>query len=184
MVITDHQEISGACELQNQKNFKVIVGEEIETQDGDIIGLFLKKKIQSGLPIEQTISKIKQQRGLVYLPHPFDRLRKNTINQEKLEEIIDQVDIVEVFNSRNVFRSDNKKALDLAEKYQKIKACGNDAHTIFEVNRAYMKIDEFTGQNSFLKSLENGQMILKYSPIFVHLITKFTKFKKTFQNAK
>lgn len=178
LAICDHDEIAAARELQKSADFKIIIGEEINTQDGEIIGLFLKDKIAAGLSLEETIAQIHQQKALVYLPHPFDRLRRQIIDPVKLKKSARHIDFVEVMNARNLFKGDDKKALEFARKYQITPIIGADAHTRFEVNSAYMEIDDFNSPSEFLTAVKNGRMVKKYSPIWVHLLTKFQKTKQ------
>lgn len=175
LAICDHNEIFAAQELAREKNLRIIVGEEIETKEGEIIGLFLKHKIEPNLSFVETIDQIHNQNGLVYLVHPFDRLRKKTVNQKILDQIIPQIDIVEIFNSRTVFHSDDQKATIFADKHRLLKVCGSDAHSSIELNRALMTVDDFSDQKSFLESLQKGRLINHYSPIWVHPLSKFYK---------
>lgn len=178
LAICDHDEIVAARELKKSADFKIIIGEEINTQDGEIIGLFLKDKITAGLSLEETIGQIHQQKALVYLPHPFNHLRRQIIDPAKLEKYARHFDLVEVMNARNLFKNDDKKAFEFAKKHYLIQAVGADAHTRFEVNAAYMEIDDFNSPGEFLTAIKNGRMIKKYSPIWVHLLTKFQKIKQ------
>lgn len=177
LVICDHDEITVAQELSKLNLFKIVVGEEIMTKDGEIIGLFLKSKIPTGLSLAKTIKQIRSQKGLVCLPHPFDRLRHSAVQLEALEKNLDQIDLIEVFNSRNIFKSDDQKANNFAQKHNVIPIVGTDAHTKYETDCAYMEINDFKNPDEFLKSVKNGQIIARRAPIWVHLLTKIHKIK-------
>ena len=103
VAIADHNTIEGALALQPMAPFMVIVAEEIKTSEGEIIGLFLKSTIPRGLSPEETIVAIREQGGIVCVPHPLDRVRHSAMGRQTLERIIDQVDVLEVFNARVLF---------------------------------------------------------------------------------
>jgi len=176
LIITDHNRIDGALKFKNYtKKINVIIGEEIMITKGEIIGLFLNEKISPGLPPKETIEKIKEQDGLVYIPHPFDRLRSSAIKERILYDIIKDIDIIEVFNSRNVFKKDNEKALKFANKHNIIKGVGSDSHTRWEVGHSYVEIKNFDNAEEFLINLNYSSLITKKSSILVHFITKYIK---------
>ena len=118
--------------------FKVIVAEEILTPYGEIMGMFLKEGINSGLSAEQAISQIRAQDGLVCIPHPYDTLRHSAMGNKILEEMADQIDVVEVFNARSVLPQGAAKAQTFAEKYGFAMGAGSDAHTPHEIGNAYV----------------------------------------------
>jgi len=129
VAITDHNTIKGGIEalkINEDEDFQVIVGAEIRTEYGDIIGLFLEDKIATN-KFEEVIEEIKSQGGLSVLAHPYRQYKFP-------EEIIDKVDLVEVFNARSKKR-DNRRALHLAAKYNKPVIAGSDAHLPFEIGR-------------------------------------------------
>src|SRR5205807_3597856 len=125
IAVTDHNEISGALEARAQAaaaGVKVIVGEEVKTAgEGEVIGLFIEEKIPRGLSIEETVAEIKRQGGLVYVPHPFDRMHA-VPDYEHLARILDDVDAIEVFHPRVAIAAFNDEASRFAAKYR-IAAC-------------------------------------------------------------
>jgi len=149
----------------------VIVGEEIMTNSGEIIGLFLNEEIKP-TSLEESIEAIKDQDGIVYIPHPFDRLRKASISNKHL---VRYADIIEVFNSRCVYVQDNEKARQLVKENNLLAGAGSDAHTNFEIGNAYVEIEEFESKKEFLKNLKIGKPHGKRSPVWVHGITKALK---------
>jgi len=171
IAVTDHNSIEGALKMKKYP-MKVIVGEEITTKNGEIIGLFLNEAIPKNLSLEETVEKIKEQDGLVYVPHPFDRLR----NKVKADESFwKKVDIIEVFNARTIFLEDTKKAFEFAKKNKIHFGCGSDAHTSFEIGNAYILMEEFDTKKEFLKNLSKGKLFCKKSPIIFHIFTKAVK---------
>lgn len=176
LIITDHNRIDGALKFKHySEKIDVIIGEEIMTTKGEIIGLFLNKHISPGLSPKETIAKIREQDGLVYIPHPFDRLRSSAIKEEILYDIISEIDIIEVFNSRNVFKKDNDKALKFANEYNILKGIGSDSHTKYEVGQSYVEIENFNNTKEFLININNSTLKANKSSILVHFITKYIK---------
>ena len=146
--ITDHNSIEGA------KRFKdCIIGEEILTKEGDLIGLFLNEKIKSGLSIEETVDKIKEQGGLVYVPHPFDWRRKC------VKRLNFKMDVMEIFNGRVWQQSLNKKAKDYAKRKNIIMGVGSDAHIAPEFGKTYVEMDRFNSPQEFLKNLKKANLV-------------------------
>ncbi|MFC1906092.1 PHP domain-containing protein [Chloroflexota bacterium] len=159
IAITDHNETAGAVELKKIAPFTVIIGEEIQTSSGEIIGLFLTERIPPQLSAEVTVKRIKDQGGLVLIPHPFDRyFRPSAITREALEAIISDIDIIEVFNAHTVIRSDSGKALKFAQKHSLLASAGSDAHLVSEIGNAYIEITEYSSVEQFKKSLARGTL--------------------------
>ncbi len=183
IAITDHNEIIGAIKAKRifeKYNIKVIIGEEIFTSDGEIIGLFLNKKIEKNLSAEETIDKIRQQNGIVYIPHPYDTKRKNTVlKYEKIISNSNDIDLIECFNGRNVEDVYEIKQTEIAEKINKTKVIGSDAHTWIEIGRNTMKINEFTSKREFIENIKNAEFNKKKCIKFAHTITKIVKIIKT-----
>ena len=128
IAITDHNEVSGALEARDRANgIKVIVAEEVKTADqGEVIGLFLEELIPRGMTLEETVAAIKAQGGLVYVPHPFDRLH-SVPDYEHLLAVVDQVDAIEIFNPRIAIAAWNAEAVRFAGKYRIPGGAGSDA---------------------------------------------------------
>ena len=142
--ITDHNEIWGAQKLQSLvaehgHDLTVIVGEEVSTREGEIVGLFLKEKIPAGLSPEETVAAIKEQRGLVLLPHGFDPLKRKRLNPEALERIAESVDIVEIFNARISRLKWNAAASAWATTHGLPESAGSDAHTVKDIGSAWVE---------------------------------------------
>lgn len=176
LAVTDHNEIKGTFEMHQRAPFKVIVGQEITTSEGEIIGYFLREKIAAGLSPEETIAQIRQQGGVVALPHPFDRFRNSRMNAATVYRIINQVDLVEVFNSRNVCRSDDERARSLCRERNKIAYVGSDAHTLYEYGRSTATIGDFKAPQEFLSAMKQARFECRRSPLWVHAVTKYNKW--------
>jgi len=159
IAVTDHNEISGALEAAAlDKPITVIVGEEVKTSQGEVIGLFLREKIERGLPMADTIAEIHRQGGLVLMPHPFDRL--HTIpDSATLLRHLEQIDVFEVYNSRLLFDSFNDDALRFATKYNLVQSAGSDAHVLQGIGTAINRIPAFDGPEEFLVSMQHNQIV-------------------------
>jgi predicted metal-dependent phosphoesterase TrpH len=181
VAVTDHDTIDCAVKLHEIAPSRIIIGEEIHTTAGEIIGLFLKEHISPKLSPQETADKIKEQGGLVYIPHPFDQLRASVLKRQYLEEIADKVDIIEAFNSRNAFPWSNTKAFDFASKKGKLIGVGSDAHSRFEVGQAYVSIEEFSDAKDFLAKLAEAEFHTRKTPVMFNLVNKVYK---TFRSPK
>ncbi len=143
--ITDHNEIWGAQKLQafveeNGHSLRVIVGEEVSTAEGEIIGLFLKEKIEAGLSPEETVARIQKQGGLVLLPHGFDPLKRFRLKEEARARIRDEIQIVETFNARISRPTWNRAAVAWAEEHGCLMSAGSDSHTLADVGEAWVEV--------------------------------------------
>jgi len=178
IAITDHNTIQGALAVKELAPFSVIVGEEIKTAGGEITGLFLTDEIPPGLSPLETAQRIKEQGGLVSIPHPFDRYRSSAISPDALEEVLPLADIIEVFNARNTFDHANRQAQDLAQAHGLAASAGSDAHSLLEMGRTYVSMPEFGGTaQGFLASLRQGSLVTHRTSTLVHLISTFERLK-------
>jgi predicted metal-dependent phosphoesterase TrpH/glycosyltransferase involved in cell wall biosynthesis len=162
IAVTDHNEISGAHEARKKAaefGVKVIVGEEVKTKDqGEVIGLFIEEKIPRGMTLEETIAEIKRQGGLVYVPHPFDRLH-SVPDYEHLLRVVDHVDAIEVFNPRIAIAAWNEEAVRFAGKYRIPGGAGSDAHVAQGLGAVRIRMRDFDGAEEFLESLRDADIL-------------------------
>ena len=160
VAITDHNEISGAQEARGQANgIKVIVAEEVKTANqGEVIGLFIEEKIPRGMTLQETIAEIKRQGGLVYVPHPFDRLH-SVPDYEHLLDVLDDVDAIEVFNPRVAITEFNDEAVRFAAKYRIPAGAGSDAHVPQGLGSVRIRMRDFDGPEEFLESLRDADIV-------------------------
>lgn len=178
IAITDHNTADGALAMQRLAPDLVIVGEEIMTDRGEILGYFMQESIPAGLTPDETIRRLRDQGAVISVSHPFDRLRKGAWHEEDLLKIIDKVDAIEVFNARCMFAEDNVKAQAFAQKHNLTGTVGSDAHSRIEYGRAMVRMQPFEGASDFLLSLRAAQHINRYSSWFVHLNSKTAKWSK------
>jgi len=176
IAITDHNTIAGALELKSHaEQLLVIVAEEIRTREGEIIGYFLTDTIPPALSVRETIQEIKRQGGLVSIPHPFDTLRTSRLGRAALEEIISEVDMIEIFNSRDLLQQIDSEFIEEFKKKGVVPVVGSDAHQRWEIGKSYMIMEKFSSPQEFLANLRTAQSVYKKSPFWVHLITKVVK---------
>jgi predicted metal-dependent phosphoesterase TrpH len=176
--VADHNTIEGALRLREIAPFKVIVAEEILTVVGEIMGLFLSEEIARGLSAQETISRIRDQGGLVAIPHPFGRSLPWRPNALTSMGILSQVDIIEAFNSRTPFSGSIRKAAALAKEQGKAASAGSDAHTLGEIGRAYVQMPDFDGPHDFLVSLAQGQIFGQKSSYLAHFASTWARIRK------
>lgn len=177
--VCDHGTIEGALKMQEIAPFNVIASEEILTDHGEIMGMFLEETIPSGeLSIEQVIYRIKEQGGLVCLPHPFDPFRGLTISTEQFEELASYVDLVEIFNARSPINSTADKAIEYAHRHNIPGTVGSDAHTLKEIGDTFIEMPDFETIEGFFESLKQGKISQKKASIFVHLNSTWAKIKR------
>jgi len=159
--LTDHDTIDGARALV-EAGQAAILGEEILTSEGELIGLFLKTRIPARLSPEETVAAIKEQGGLVYLEHPYDATRRN-LREEAIERIAGHIDIVEVFNSRSNPDA-NRRAEELRITLGLAAGAGSDAHSLREIGSVYLELEAFDGAQDFLAKLRNGEVVTRGRP--------------------
>jgi hypothetical protein len=185
IAITDHNEISGALEATaKSEGVKIIVGEEIKTAtQGEVIGLFLRERIPRGLGLAETVAEIRRQGGLVYVPHPFDRMH-SVPDYEHLLAILDQIDVIEVFNPRVAISSFNEEAARFAAKYRLIAGAGSDAHVAAGLGSVRVTMRDFDGPDEFLQSLREAEIHTKPTSLLYVQALKFLETRATPQGAR
>ncbi|HEY2769046.1 MAG TPA: CehA/McbA family metallohydrolase, partial [Solirubrobacteraceae bacterium] len=178
IAVTDHNEISGALEAAGQADgVRVIVGEEVKTADqGEVIGLFIKEKIPRGMTLQETIAEIKRQGGLVYVPHPFDRMH-SVPDYEHLLDVLDDVDAIEVFNPRIAISEFNDEAVRFAAKYRIPAGAGSDAHVPQGLGSVRIRMREFDGPEEFLQSLRDADIMRNPASLLYVQALKFLQTK-------
>jgi glycosyltransferase involved in cell wall biosynthesis len=187
IAVTEHNEISGAeaaAALSEEYGVKVILAEEVKTaSQGEVIGLFIKEKIPRGMTLAETVAEIKRQGGLVYVPHPFDRMHA-VQDYEHLLDIIEDVDAIEVFNPRVAFSAFNDEAVRFAAKYRIPAGAGSDAHVAQGLGTARVRMRDFDGPQEFLESLRGGEIVtLPTNYVYVQAL-KFLQTKATPEGAR
>jgi predicted metal-dependent phosphoesterase TrpH/glycosyltransferase involved in cell wall biosynthesis len=182
IAVTDHNEISGALDAAAKAaefGVKVIVGEEVKTaSQGEVIGLFLTERIPRGLTLEETVAEIRRQGGLVYVPHPFDRMHA-VPDYEHLLAILDDVDAIEVYNPRVAIGAFNEEAARFAAKYRILPGAGSDAHVAQGLGSVRVRMPDFEGPEEFLAALAEAEIRTKPSSLLYVQALKFLQTKAT-----
>lgn len=177
IAITDHNTITYAKQCQKKLGEAIIIGEEITTNSGEIIGLFLTKCVPPFLSLQETIALIKEQKGIVYIPHPFD-IQRNGIGEKNLEAIQHDIDIVETFNARMVFAEKNTQAITFAEKNNLPGMCSSDAHSANGLGHAYTIVNKKTSRTTLISSLSTASYTKNYLPLLAYLAPTYNKIKQ------
>jgi len=182
IAVTDHNEISGALEAARQAaaaGVKVIVGEEVKTaSQGEVIGLFIKRKIPRGMTLAETIAEIKRQGGVVYVPHPFDRMHA-VPDYEHLLPILADVDAIETFNPRVAIDTFNEEAVRFAAKYNIAAGAGSDSHVSQGLGSVRLRMHDFDGPEEFLHSLREADIVTRPTSLLYVQALKFLQTKAT-----
>ena len=183
IAITDHNTIRNALLANQLAPDRVIVGEEILTRQGELLALFVTQEIPGGLDAMEAIAELRKQGAFISVSHPYDHYRKGYWREADLIKIADKVDAIEVFNARCIRNQPNHQARIFAESYHLLGTVGSDAHTAGEVGKAYHRMDDFTNVEQFRLALMNSEIHTHLSFPFVHLFSRFAKWKKTFHIA-
>ncbi|MEA2289052.1 MAG: hypothetical protein QOD55_1049 [Solirubrobacteraceae bacterium] len=182
IAVTDHNEISGALEAQAlsaEYGVKVIVAEEVKTaRQGEVIGLFLQEKIARGMTLAETVAEIRRQGGLVYVPHPFDRMHA-VPDYEHLLDIVEEVDAIEVYNPRVAIGSFNEEAARFAAKYRIPGGAGSDAHVAQGLGSVRVRMRDFDGPEEFREALREADILTRPSSLLYVQALKFLQTKAT-----
>ena len=162
IAVTDHNVFTGALEtveLARRRDLIVIPGEEVKTeQDGEVIGLFLRHEIPRGMTFAETVAAIREQEGVVYVPHPFDRMHSIPA-PATLHRHLPEIDVLEVYNARLLFDAYNDEALRFARKYGLLAGAGSDAHVLQGVGTGALRMRRFRGPEEFLLSLRTATVL-------------------------
>ncbi len=162
VAITDHNTFSGAreaVELARDRELVVIPGEEVKTDgQGEVIGLFLEREIPRGMSFADTIAAIREQEGIVYLPHPFDRMHA-IADAATLHRHLGEIDVFEVYNARLLFETYNDEALRFARKYNLTMGAGSDAHVLQGLGTGALRMRRFDDPAEFLVSLRSAEIL-------------------------
>ena len=158
VAIADHGTAEGGLKMAKIAPFTVIVAEEVLTTSGEIMGMFLKETVPSGLSLQQSVKLIKKQGGLVNVPHPFDTFPRTGLGLEALEEIAGDINLIEAFNARSPYRQPSSQALAFARKHLIPTSAGSDAHTLGEIGNAIVEMPAFSSKDEFLAALSKGMI--------------------------
>ena len=182
VAVTDHNEIEGAFVIRGLAQdtsapLKVIIGEEVKTSEGEIIGLFLKELVPRDMSPEDTVKAIHAQGGLAVIPHPYDIFRRSVLTDEAIERVKHDVDAIEGFNCRNILARHDEKARALAAEVGKPFTLGTDSHSPMELGGAQLELDGFETPEELLRALPGGRIVGHRSLPMVHWLSTYAKIR-------
>jgi predicted metal-dependent phosphoesterase TrpH len=189
VAITNHNNVEGAIAVRDKvadlglaDRLFVILGEEVSTADGEVVGLFLQRTIPRGLSANETADEIHRQGGLVSIPHPFDPFRGSHIREGPLRNLAEmrKIDMVEIFNCRVTFQGHNVEAAEFAARYGIPGIAASDSHSSFEVAMASNAMPHFETADELRRSLAENEWHATRSTVFIHLTTRWAVWKNMF----
>ena len=180
IAVTDHNTVRGGLVVhelaaREYPEIRVVVGEEVRTREGEMLGLFLTEDVPRDLSAAETVERIKAQGGLAGAPHPFDSFRSGLAG--RMEEVADQLDFVEGLNARMIFRRHNTEARKFARAHSLPLSAASDAHSPREIVRAYVRMPDFSTPAEFLESLRAGKLVGRLSSPFIHWISRYATIR-------
>jgi len=178
LVVTDHNSILGAQRAKPLDPELVIIGEEIMTQEGELLAAFVKEKVPAGLPPLEAIQILRAQDAFISVSHPFDALREGHWETDALLDILPYVDAIEIFNARCMSPEFNTNASDFAKQHGLSGTVGSDAHTAYEIGTATLSLPAFNDSVSLKKALLLGQPNVRLSSPWVHLFSRYAAWRK------
>jgi len=187
VAITNHNNVEGAiavrdkvAELGVDDRLTVILGEEVSTADGELVGVFLQRTIQRGLSADETANEIHAQGGLVSVPHAFDPFRRSHIRREPLERLAEarKIDMIEAFNSRVTFQRHNQEAAELAARYDIPGIAASDSHSAMEIAMSFNAMPAFETAEELVAALAVNEWHGTRSTALIHLTTQYAIWSK------
>lgn len=183
IAVTDHNHIDFAVGLQKQLGDRIIVGEEILTTGGEIIGLYLTTRIKPGLSPLETIKQIKDQGGLVYIPHPFESIRKG-LTVGALEELVDYLDIIEVCNGRAFLQNRSAQTVIWAKLNRINGAASSDAHGFKGLGKTYTRVKVLPTSNELVQVIAAGTPVTERPNLRALLYPRYHRLRKKLKKTK
>ncbi len=178
LVITDHNTIRGALQAKEYAPDLVVVGEEVLTQEGEILAFFVTEEVPAGLPAREAIARLREQGAVLSVAHPFDRLRQGHWSLPVLLEVLPWVDAVEVFNARTMWPGSNRRAQALARAHGLPGTAGSDAHAALEVGQAVTWLPPFANAAEMRAGLQQARWTGRLSGWWVHLLSRYAKMRR------
>ena len=181
VAITDHDNILGGLEARERGGLQVIVGEEIKSSRGDVLGLFLDEVVPPRLTPMETVKRIKDQGGLVGIPHPFDRIRPSAMGLKSLMEVLPWVDFLEGYNAHTILPWDNRRGVDFASLYTLPVVSCSDSHSAYELGRSYTVVPatELDGTpDGLMRAIRAGVGVGRRPPPWLLLAPVLAKLRK------
>ena len=178
VIVTDHNLIAGARAAQAIDPGRVIVGEEVMTAKGEILAAYVTEEIPAMLSPQETIKRLRDQAAFISVSHPFDEWRSGGWKEQDLMEIIPLVDAIEIYNSRCMRPSFNRRAAEFARKHDLAGTVGSDSHAAFELGQSLVLLEPFEGPDELRKVIRNAKYKTNWSPPWVHLTSRYATIRK------
>jgi len=178
VVVTDHNTIAGALRAKEIDPERVIIGEEIKTEKGELLAAYMTKEIPPGLSPIETIARLRDQGAFISVSHPFDRMRSGHWQVDDLVDILPLVDAVETFNARSMFPGANQQAREFAAEHELLRTAGSDAHTAYELGKASMIMPPFQDAESLRKALRTALFDVSQSSLLIHFSSRYAVWRK------
>lgn len=178
LIITDHNTIAGARSAYAIDPQRVIIGEEIKTQKGELLAAFVSEEVPAGLPPLEAIARLREQNAFISVSHPFDHFRNGAWALSDLQEIAPLVDALEVFNARVIWPHHNRMAADFARLHGLPGTVGSDAHALIELGAATLLTPDFHDAAGLKAVLPQAQSQVRLSPPWIHLYSRYAIWMK------
>ncbi len=177
VVVTDHNTLGGALEAQAAAPDLIIVGEEVQTTEGEFLAAFVTQEVPRGLEPLEALRRLKDQGAFISISHPFDPNRSGW-SMETLTTVAAQVDAIEVFNARVVDARHNQLAAEFAARLGLPGTAGSDGHHPSEIGWAYSMVPEFHDAQSLREAIRTAQISGRISSPFVHFYSVWARVVK------
>jgi predicted metal-dependent phosphoesterase TrpH len=178
LAVTDHNVIAGAFEAAALDPQRFIIGEEIMTTEGELLGYFMSEWVPPRLTPQETIDRLRRQGAVISVAHPYDYARSGAWREEVLRPLLPQLDALEVFNARTYGAGPNARAATLAAQSGLPGLAGSDAHAPFEIGRGMTLLEPFEDADGFRRSLRAARLETRRSPAWVHLVSRYAVLRK------
>lgn len=178
VAVTDHNTIQGALACAELDPARVIVGEEIQTQQGELLAYYLEEEVPAGLTPHEALRRLREQGAFISVSHPFDPHRQGAWGPQALLEILPHVDAIEGFNARSMTNAPNRRAADFARQHGVLQTVGSDAHAAWELGRATLRMPAFEGPAEMRAALQRAERVGGLSPAWVHLLSRWASWRK------
>ncbi len=180
LVVTDHNRLGGAREAYAAAPDLIIIGEEVQTTQGEFLAAFVSEELPKGLEWQEALKRLKDQNAFISLSHPFDPQRSGW-PLETLIQLAPQVDAIEVFNARVFNQEHNKQAADFAREYNLAGTAGTDGHHPSEIGKAYAFVPDFHDADSLRSAIKDASVGGNLASPFVHFYSTWARLEKNFR---
>jgi predicted metal-dependent phosphoesterase TrpH len=177
-MVTDHNAVVGAFLARELDPSRFIVGEEIMTQQGELLAFFVQELVPAGLPADEAIRRLRMQDAFISVSHPFDSTRSGHWQLDNLIKIVPDIDAVEIFNSRCISPKSNTLAFNFSLKYHLMGTVGSDSHSLREVGRSTLTLPEFHDAASLKSALMFAEPHARLSGPWVHFYSSYARWRK------